>query len=356
MSVSHRTAFDQAVQPLNQADGTARTLAAVMSQGDESRIQGLLSNVQQELTTAYITRQLPHSLSRWGKRVAELRQPDEALAYLFALLPPQPGSNIVFDGRSTDMWRGFLQGMFDRYGIATDLEPALRADRAALEDLRGRAEDELGQQSGHLNQLRRDFAALVNDVAATLASQKSDFAESMDSLESAHAAALEAHENKLDTLRKTFNEQMALRGPVSYWESKSKSHTTQAWVWGVGALVLMVLLALALWNGIHWALLEDPPKPWKLVALAATGAIGFWVVRLAVRMFLSNSHLSTDAGERVTMVKTYLALLESDKMPSDDERKLVLTPLFRPATDGLVKDEGLPHPILEMLTRTGSRG
>jgi len=47
--------------------------------------------------------------------------------------------------------------------------------------------------------------------------------------------------------------------------------------------------------------------------------------------------------------------LESDKMPSDDDRKLVLQPLFRPASDGIVKDEGLPHPGLDLLTKIGGR-
>ncbi len=55
------------------------------------------------------------------------------------------------------------------------------------------------------------------------------------------------------------------------------------------------------------------------------------------------------------MVKTYLALLESEKLPSDDDRKLILQSMFRPAADGIVKDEGLPNPLLEALTRTGSR-
>jgi hypothetical protein len=53
------------------------------------------------------------------------------------------------------------------------------------------------------------------------------------------------------------------------------------------------------------------------------------------------------------MVQTYLALIEDGKMTKDEDRALVLTPLFRPAADGLVKDEGLPHPMLEMLTRSG---
>jgi len=55
------------------------------------------------------------------------------------------------------------------------------------------------------------------------------------------------------------------------------------------------------------------------------------------------------------MVKTYLALLEDDKVLPDDDRNLILQSLFRPASDGIVKDEGLPHPALNVLTKLGGR-
>jgi Family of unknown function (DUF6161) len=68
-------------------------------------------------------------------------------------------------------------------------------------------------------------------------------------------------------------------------------------------------------------------------------------------MFLSHLHLSTDAAERVVMVKTYLSLLEGDHLSGDEDRQLILQALFRPASDGIVKDEGLPPSAFEFLTR-----
>jgi hypothetical protein len=53
------------------------------------------------------------------------------------------------------------------------------------------------------------------------------------------------------------------------------------------------------------------------------------IVRILVRLLLSNIHLLTDAGERVTMVQTYLALLKRGKL-KDDERMFILQTLFRP--------------------------
>jgi hypothetical protein len=72
-------------------------------------------------------------------------------------------------------------------------------------------------------------------------------------------------------------------------------------------------------------------------------------------MFLSNAHLATDAAERVVMVKTYLSLLEAEKLPADDDKKLILQALFRPASDGIVKDESLPHPALDFITKLGGK-
>ena len=81
------------------------------------------------------------------------------------------------------------------------------------------------------------------------------------------------------------------------------------------------------------------------------GLFAVWGVRLVVRMFLSNMHLMTDAAERVVMVKTYLSLLEGDRLSSAEDRQLILQALFRPASDGIVKDEGIPASFFELLTR-----
>jgi heme/copper-type cytochrome/quinol oxidase subunit 4 len=148
---------------------------------------------------------------------------------------------------------------------------------------------------------------------------------------------------------------MTLRAPVDYWQAKATKHETASRQWMLATFSSMVGLAIGLGVIATWVFFtldaKGQPDAWKLAVLALVGVLGVWAVRLVVRVFLSHMHLATDAEERVTMVKTYLSLLESEKMPNDDDRKLVLTPLFRPASDGIVKDEGLPHPLLEWFTK-----
>jgi hypothetical protein len=54
-----------------------------------------------------------------------------------------------------------------------------------------------------------------------------------------------------------------------------------------------------------------------------------------------------------TLTHTYLSLMEGDQLTSKEDRQLILQALFRPASDGIVKDEGVPFSLAEVLTRTG---
>jgi hypothetical protein len=117
---------------------------------------------------------------------------------------------------------------------------------------------------------------------------------------------------------------------------------------------MMVFCCLGLATTIYeflWRSGGSTPATWQVAVLALLGLFGVWATRLVVRVWLSHVHLATDAAERVVMVKTYLAL-GADGMPSADaDRQHLLQALFRPASDGIVKDEGIPPSFLEVLTR-----
>lgn len=72
---------------------------------------------------------------------------------------------------------------------------------------------------------------------------------------------------------------------------------------------------------------------------------------MVVRIFLSQLHLAQDAAERTTMVTTYLSLLESKSVLSEEDRKIFLAAIFRPTSDGIVKDDGIPPSMADLLTR-----
>lgn len=149
-----------------------------------------------------------------------------------------------------------------------------------------------------------------------------------------------------------FREQMKLRAPVEYWSIKSKQHNSRAkdyrnYLIGfaiVGGIVL-VLGLLSLSN--HAIEIASNDKPNAVYIILATlgvvcSTIVFWVARILTRLFLSEHHLAIDSEERSTMLETYLALTLDGKV-TDSERGLVLASLFRPTSDGIVKDDGAPE-------------
>jgi hypothetical protein len=159
----------------------------------------------------------------------------------------------------------------------------------------------------------------------------------------------------MENLRKTFREEIALRAPASYWEDKRKGHERMSKITGVlsfgGIAGAAGVLGWLIHDLLRTVVPNTAPEAWRVAMLVLIGLFAVWGVRLVVRMFLSHLHLATDASERVVMARTYLSLIEGDRLASKEDRQLILQALFRPTADGIVKDEGIPPSMLEFLTR-----
>jgi hypothetical protein len=313
-------------------------------------------NVGNLLQQAYINNRFPHSTSILGKHVEEIRQRSilEAQAYLFAFLDSR---SFQFDARDNDSWKGFISGLVERHSISTNPPTAYKAAVDSIEDLHAKTERLLADKQTEIDKLHRDYETLRGTCHDTEAKHRQLLSETLTRAQREHEDLVKTHQGSMVLLQKTFRENMTLRAPVEYWEQRVTHHKERANILGWWSFGSMGLLAASALLVAFWVLSDIPPggtpQTWKVVVLALVGTLGIWAVRLIVRIFLSHTHLATDASERVVMVKTYLALLEGDKLPSDDDRKLILQTLFRSASDGIVKDEGLPHPGLELLTKLG---
>lgn len=351
-----KNAVDWARQPLNQAHAIVQKIIVSNGKLAESDIQKLLLQIKNHVQDVFSIRFLPYTGSTLGKRLLGLStEPVVALGYVFAVI--SDGHNQILTQGDANAWRGFLMGLRDRYGVITESEDRLASEKEALSDLRAKAEYILTQKELTADELHRRYESLVSHIAKADEKQKQDFTHLLDKVNAEHAEALGAYKTEMNDLTRAFKDGMALRGPVEYWSSKATLHQTKStnlMRWSFGSIaILTVILGVIAWWIAHDLKTDAAPAAWKVSVLVLVGVLGIWVVRLVIRMWLSHAHLATDANERVTMVQTYLALIEDGKMTKDEDRALVLTPLFRPAADGLVKDEGLPHPMLEMLTRSG---
>lgn len=351
-----KSAVDQTLQPLREAQHAAAE-ALRREFGSPQDATALLQQASNHLRRAFVDLGAPHSSTPLAKRIDEVRRPNpqQGLAYMFARLPQHAGHEL---SGNLDVWRGFFLGIAERDGLGPH-EGAIQSQAQALDSLRERGEALIGEKSRVLGELERQFAQL--NLSSREAAEVSKAESSALLLQSAkaHDDAVQAHTTQMENIQKAFREKMALRAPVEYWETRSQHHLGRTTVLGWWSFGSMAVLVGALACAAVWVLrtLNDKGQPdaWRVGVVVLIGVIGVWAIRLIVRMFLSHIHLSTDAAERVTMVKTYLSLVEAGGTLSDDDRKLILQAVFRPASDGLVKDEGLPHPLLEMLTRTGAR-
>jgi hypothetical protein len=309
---------------------------------------------------AFLQRKLPHSSTPLAKRVDAYRKEagEQAASYFLAVVMNPATSRAPIQATEFAAWRGVFDGLLERFQMP---QAAAKGKKAAaeqsLDQLRAKTEQLLGEKTEVYDALHREYQSLAESIRSATATQASGFESAQGQRQSDFDQLKADHEKAMEALRKTFREELALRAPAEYWKTKRDGHHKWAWVTGVVSFSAIGGAAVGLGWQVHDLLVKTPantvPDTWRLAVLALIGVFTVWALRLVVRMFLSHLHLLTDAGERVVMVHTYLSLLEGDRLSSKEDRQLILQALFRPAADGIVKDEGVPFSLAEALTRSG---
>jgi Family of unknown function (DUF6161) len=355
----HRTTVVAALQPVIDAKTSLdASIQRAKSAPASVDFAGIAGSIRERLDSIYRSQRFVHSTSQAGKRALAIKEVSSrgATGYLFAFLAPPNQEAPRFAASDLRSWHGFMQGLTERFGHF-DGKDQLAAQRKLFDELHAQLNTLIGDKATALEALQSRFDNTANDLARRLGQQDEEFRALIEAQAKAHAKLMEDHGTQMENLRKAYKEDMKLRGSISYWTTRGNQHVEltrtfakRSWQ---ALLALSVVVSLGAWVIGATTPADKPPEWWKLAVLGLVGVCGVWGVRLVVRMYLSHQHLATDADERVTMAQTYLALVAEGMLTNDDERRIVLQPLFRPAVDGIVKDEGVPHPILEVLTRSG---
>lgn len=261
------------------------------------------------------------------------------------------------------------------------IKDRMKTENAALKRLVGDMQCALKQyQESERTQTSR-FDRLHGQLTEQSSNQQAAFDTSQASRDEVWESLLSRVQTELTTLKETYDKHMALAAPVEYWDIKRKKHrllsgvSFGAIVSGMGAAAYFLHTELqsvgqavtaskvaaaataaktqAAGSTTTVQALADSATTWHLGSFILLATLSFWFIRLLVRIFLSNLHLENDAAERVTMAKTYLALIRNDDLPRGDNISTVLAALFRPTGDGIVKDEGVPPSMLEWFTKLG---
>jgi hypothetical protein len=362
---------------------------------DENSQWGWLNEAGRPMTDAYVNarsdffNQLNSYAQQWQQYSANLQEVAQihgrirqtfnqhVLANYRLIVSTNPAASFIFDLRSK---RGdkiaaggyaallggqintsgytqaeFFEGIVEGFLFKREIDWSGQANQQVIDRLRAQYDGEIKRQNERFQQLEEKNSALNISFEAAL-KEKTDLLQKLHQDQTADYATLtKKHVDNLTAIEKTYDQKLALHKTVVYWKVKEQHHKKLAKNFGLITVVAMLLLGVGMGSAIYTVLTglsdNENPKHWQLGILIIGLFFSIWIVRLLVRMFLSNLHLSEDAAERRTMILTYLSMSREGSQFEAKDKNLILQHLFRSASDGLVKDDAAPPSPLEALTR-----
>jgi hypothetical protein len=261
------------------------------------------------------------------------------------------------------------------------IKDRVKSESATLKRLAGDMQTQLTQYQEAERIQSAVFDSTHKNTLEQTTQQQADFEATQQLRDTSWNKQLTDTQAELTLLKETYDKHMALAAPVDYWETKRKRHSIWSLVSGVAIVICMFVAAFSLHTELQslgktvtaekilptlsansqpaatttLQTIAETSAAWHLGSFILLATLSFWFIRLLVRIFLSSLHLENDASERVTMAKTYLALLRNGNLPSGDSINTILAALFRPSGDGIVKDEGVPPTTLDWFTKLGGK-
>ncbi|WP_144212432.1 DUF6161 domain-containing protein [Shewanella donghaensis] len=147
----------------------------------------------------------------------------------------------------------------------------------------------------------------------------------------------------------TYKSKIELSASVEYWETKKTIHEKEQKNWLVAVIgfvmctvvlppVLGFLVTIATKDLFEGKLLLGAINPIALTSTVILLSLCTYAIRFSSAQYSTAKHLMLEAVERKTMISTYLALMNEDKLKEQEDRKVALDTLFRPSSTGIIAD------------------
>ncbi|MDU9405906.1 DUF6161 domain-containing protein [Pseudomonas sp. zfem004] len=213
--------------------------------------------------------------------------------------------------------------------------------------------------------LKASAAEKVNSRAEQIFSEfENHHKDALEKLTTATDTSISDAKKDIDTILNSTTDAIFSAEPVKYWDSRSTAHRANAATykrWAIGsALLFIISLGLLIYftygdgTPVDLGIITvTVPKGLflPLVILLTTAAI--WIMKILLKLMMTNLALEIECIERSTMIKTYLAISSKDSSPLPEIRTLFYSSLFRPTPNSLSEDSTSPEyiKILETLLK-----
>lgn len=321
----------------------------------QSYVDDLRNSIQNQSAQFRAGQQI-YSDSPLGQYILEIADSEKAIAaatYFVAIKPEHENFNPT---KSLGIALGYLANYYSGVSkrSATSSIKSIEKSSGTYSQLIAAAQIEsdsvIKELSRKLEKTERKIKAVSDLLASQIRRKRIDFDQKTGQLfsdsEKCIQDSISSSEADIKVFKEFMEQQISLQVPASYWASKRNRHRTATIVSGLVFLVYVVALVKYTWSNVteKYSNIFGFLDHWKDAGIGAVGvmagvlALVLIFARVLYRTYASQLHLWNDAGERVTMIETYLALAEKGHA-KEEFLGALMSRLFMPASDGIVRDD-----------------
>ena len=180
-----------------------------------------------------------------------------------------------------------------------------------------------------------------NQIQIQYDEKVSEFAEFKKSLDDWQK---EKHD-KIKALEDTYENKLSLEAPEILWKKRSKEHQMLAKKWTcflIYAVIALIFALVGLVVVIHSYLNSIQSElPFISESFILISVISFfiYIVRILIKIVMSNHHLATEYKQKAALTRFYQALTKAGTDIEKEERLIIINSLFSKVETGLVKTD-----------------
>lgn len=155
----------------------------------------------------------------------------------------------------------------------------------------------------------------------------------------------EEKEARLNNLEETYKDKLSLEAPETLWYNRSKEYRRFAKCWTGVLIVAAIALAKFLTDlvmVIHEYSLDavkEIPFISKSFILVSIISFFVYIIRVLIKIVMSNHHLATEYEQKAALTRFYQALTFAGTDIAQEERIIIIHSLFSKSETGLVKTD-----------------
>ena len=190
---------------------------------------------------------------------------------------------------------------------------------------------------------------------------KDDFKENINDWRDEIDEWKEKMEKKLTILENTYKEKLKFEAPEDLWNEKADAYK----LWGFFVILLSTAIVYFVnkiitefyFNSKINSISDNDilnyfPKTFLFVGILS---LALYVLRVFVKITLSNKHLQLECEQKAALTRFYQALVHDGKNINENERLIIFNALFSKTESGLIKLSDTPNEIENIISLLSKR-